>query len=233
MSKNRFYKIDVDKKDVTFVQDVLCRTSQYGLWRNLIGDDYLTLHQIAGRIKHFVENNRTSYEMPTEKELGFGLLRLYEEGLIGMTFTDRSKRPVGFVRLHESARLPTYAHSTDAGLDLYSVQALEIPAGETRLVSLGFAANIPEGFEFQIRSRSSLAAKHSVSVLNSPGTIDSGYRGEWKVILHNFGKETFVVNVGDRIAQAVFSRVDSCDFVEGAELEKTDRGEGGFGSTGR
>ena len=100
------------------------------------------------------------------------------------------------------------------------------------MIPTGIKMDIPVGYEVQVRPRSGLAAKHGVTVLNSPGTIDSDYRGEVKVILINHGKDAFVVNSGERIAQFVISKVIQADFVLSDELSESERGEGGFGSTG-
>jgi len=136
------------------------------------------------------------------------------------------------IKLTNGAIMPEYKKRGDAGADLYSVEDVVIPSMERRIVKTGLYFEIPNGYEVQIRSRSGLAAKHGVFVLNSPGTIDSGYRGEIMVILQNLGKEDFVVNKGDRIAQMVVSAVDYMWFTEVEEVSDTERGSGGFGSTG-
>lgn len=137
------------------------------------------------------------------------------------------------IKLDEGAKLPSRKHENDAGADLFSNQDVIIPSGETRAVGTGNYFSIPKGFEVQIRSRSGLALKNSVFVLNSPGTIDSGYIGEIGIILHNAGKEDFIVSKGDRIAQAVIAPVCLLNFKVVDELENTERGTGGFGSTGK
>jgi len=136
------------------------------------------------------------------------------------------------IKLDEGAKLPVRKHKNDAGADLFSNQDVVIPSGETRVVGTGNYFSIPKGFEVQIRSRSGLALKNSIFVLNSPGTIDSGYIGEIGVILHNASKEDFIVSKGDRIAQAVIAPVCLLPFEVVDELEDTERGSGGFGSTG-
>lgn len=135
-------------------------------------------------------------------------------------------------RLHEKALKPSYAHPGDAGLDLFSVEEKEIPAGEVALISTGIAMELPPYTEAQLRPRSGLALNHRITLLNSPGTIDYGYRGEIKVILINFGKETFLVQQGMKIAQMVIQPVLPVDVVVQDELSLTPRGTGGFGSTG-
>ena len=124
-------------------------------------------------------------------------------------------------------------HPGDAGMDIRSIEKITIPARGHRLVHTGLRVRIPEGFEIQVRPRSGLALKHGVTVLNTPGTIDSGYRGEIGVILANFSDKDFEIRKGDRIAQLVFAPFVSARILEGdVDKEETDRGEGGFGSTG-
>ncbi len=140
---------------------------------------------------------------------------------------------LSFKRIHPDAVLPSYAHEGDAGMDVRSVQALTIQPGRRALVKTGLVAEIPSGYEIQVRPRSGLAFKHGVTVLNSPGTVDSGYRGEIGVILVNFGDEPFPVSVGDRIAQLVVSPVTQAEISETSDVSSSERGEGGFGSTGK
>ena len=140
---------------------------------------------------------------------------------------------LSFKRIHPDAVLPSYAHPGDAGMDVRSVEDLVIPAGGRVLVHTGLVAVIPEGYELQVRSRSGLALKSGVAVLNSPGTVDAGYRGEIGVILANFGDGGFVVKKGDRVAQLVTAPVTVAEIFETDSVDATDRGAGGFGSTGR
>ena len=139
---------------------------------------------------------------------------------------------VSFKRLADEAVLPAYAHPGDAGMDLCSVQSLVIPPGGRALVPTGLAMALPSGYEAQVRPRSGLALKRGVTVLNTPGTIDEGYRGEVGVVLANFGDTDFVVEKGDRIAQMVIAPVTRAEIVEVSQVDETDRGTGGFGSTG-
>ena len=139
---------------------------------------------------------------------------------------------LSFKRIHPDAVLPAYAHPSDAGMDIRSVRSLVIPAGRRALVPTGLVVNLPAGYEAEVRPRSGLALKYGVTVLNSPGTIDSGYRGEIGVILANFGEADFEVKVGDRVAQLVIAPVTQPTVVEAQEVDETDRGAGGFGSTG-
>lgn len=135
-------------------------------------------------------------------------------------------------RLSPSAVIPQYAHPGDAGLDLVSVETKTIAPGESQLIRTGIALDLPPGTEAQVRPRSGLALKHQITVLNTPGTIDEGYRGEVCVILINHGTQTFQVEPGMRIAQMVIASFISVT-VEAVEmLDDTARGAGGFGSTG-
>lgn len=128
--------------------------------------------------------------------------------------------------------IPEPAHDGDAGVDLVSAVSLEIPPGGRVLVPTGIAVAIPDGYAGFVLPRSGNAVKHGVTVINAPGLIDSGYRGELKVGLINHGDTSFSISVGDRIAQLVVLGVASPVFVEVEELDETSRGSGGFGSTG-
>lgn len=136
-------------------------------------------------------------------------------------------------RLSPHAILPSYAHPGDAGLDLYAVAAVAIAPQKTALVPTGIAIELPPNTEAQVRPRSGLALRHAITVLNSPGTVDQGYRGEIKVILINHGPEPFEVTPGMRIAQMVISPVIDVEIEETDDLGKTVRSEGGFGSSGK
>ena len=129
--------------------------------------------------------------------------------------------------------LPAYATAHAAGLDVVAAENLTLRPGERHAVATGFAIAIPEGYEVQVRPRSGLALKHGITCLNTPGTIDSDYRGEVKVILANLGDTDFAVVRGERIAQLVPAPVLKAHFREVESLSSTSRGEGGFGSTGR
>lgn len=136
------------------------------------------------------------------------------------------------LRLHDSATIPEYAHSTDSGLDLVAVEEIKIPAKESRLIKTGIAIELPPDTEAQIRPRSGLALKHQITVLNTPGTVDEGYRGEIGVILINHGNSSFTVTQGMKIAQMVIAPVIRVEIEEISQLSSTSRGVGGFGSTG-
>ena len=129
--------------------------------------------------------------------------------------------------------LPKYASADAAGLDIASAEELVLAPGERHAVATGFAIEIPHGHEVQVRPRSGLAIRHGITCLNTPGTIDSDYRGEVKVILINLGAEPFAIRRGERIAQLVPAPVLRARFTESVELAETARGGGGFGSTGR
>jgi dUTP pyrophosphatase len=129
--------------------------------------------------------------------------------------------------------LPSYATPGSAGMDLRAAESLTLEPGARALVATGIAIALPEGYEAQVRPRSGLAVKHGVTVLNSPGTVDSDYRGEIKVPLINHGKEDFAITRGDRIAQMVIAAVTTVQLVEVATLDETARGSGGFGSSGK
>ena len=135
------------------------------------------------------------------------------------------------LRLQHGATLPRFAHSGDAGLDLYSSEDIVIEPNDSALVRTGIAIALPSGTEGQIRPLSGLALKRSVTVLNSPGTIDEGYRGEIGVVLINHGETQFCVKGGTRIAQLVVQRKVEVKVVEVESLDDTPRGDGSFGST--
>jgi len=134
--------------------------------------------------------------------------------------------------LHSAARLPLRAHPDDAGADLFAVEAVTIPAGERRDVGTGIALAIPEGYAGLVLPRSGLAFRQGLMVVNSPGLIDAGYRGEVRVCLFNSGAEAFTIEPGDRIAQLLIQAVATPTFSAHASLPASVRGRGGFGSTG-
>jgi len=131
--------------------------------------------------------------------------------------------------------LPSYETPYSAGMDLRAFldRPVTLAPGERTLIPTGLYIALPEGYEAQIRPRSGLAIKHGITLLNSPGTIDADYRGEIKVILANLSNETFTVNDGDRIAQMVIARFEQAQWTPVEKLDETQRGEGGFGSTGK
>ena len=132
----------------------------------------------------------------------------------------------------EGLDLPAYATEGAAGMDVLAAEDVTLAPGGRHAVATGFAVAIPPGYEIQVRPRSGLALKHGVTLPNTPGTIDSDYRGELKVIMINLGSEPFTIRRGDRIAQLVLAPVVQASWLEVEELDQTLRGEGGFGSTG-
>ena len=142
---------------------------------------------------------------------------------------------IPIVKLADDVVLPVYAHDGDAGADLVAAESVTLsPGGGRALVSTGVAVAIPKGFAGFVQPRSGLALKHGVTCLNTPGLVDSGYRGELKVLLINTDPvEPFEVTQGERIAQLVIQQVEQCVFTEVVELPKSERGESGFGSSGR
>jgi len=135
--------------------------------------------------------------------------------------------------MFEKAIIPTYESKGASGFDFYSIKDYKIKPGKTELVRTGISVEIPEGYEIVIRPRSGLSLKTKLRVANSPGTIDSDYRGEIKIILENTGEETAEIKTGDRIAQGVLQEVLRSNFIKVRKLDQTDRGEGGFGHTGK
>ena len=138
-------------------------------------------------------------------------------------------------RLSPSVQLPSYKTNGASGMDLMAFieQPIKLEPGKSCLVPTGLSVAFPEKYEIQIRPRSGLAAKNNITVLNTPGTIDSDYRGELKIILFNHGNENFLINNNDRIAQMILTPIIKMELQETDELPKTVRGEGGFGSTGK
>jgi dUTP pyrophosphatase len=142
--------------------------------------------------------------------------------------------PVRILRLPHGADLPLPAYATAgaAGMDVVAAEDVTLAPGARHAVATGFALAIPPGYEIQVRPRSGLALKHGISLPNTPGTIDSDYRGELKVILINHGREAFSIRRGDRVAQLVLAPVVRASWLKVDELDDTARGAGGFGSTG-
>ena len=135
-------------------------------------------------------------------------------------------------KLYTNAKVPFYAHDNDSGMDLFSIENCKIQPGEFKLIRTGIAISLPHNTEAQVRPRSGLALNSGITVLNTPGTIDEGYRGEVGVILINHGHSTFDVEIGMKIAQMVVKPVIHVEIEEVSKLEKTERSIGGFGSTG-
>lgn len=144
-----------------------------------------------------------------------------------------AKPVIRLKKLHADAIVPAYQSTEAAGFDLHALEDAELGAGDRALIKTGLAIALSAGYELQVRPRSGLALKHGVTVLNSPGTVDSDYRGELMIILINHGHETFSIKKGERIAQGVLKEVIQADFAVVDELDATERGHKGFGSTGR
>ena len=144
--------------------------------------------------------------------------------------------PVKIIRLQDDndVPLPSYESEGSSGMDIRAnvKEPVVLNPGEIRLIPTGFAVSVPLGYEAQVRPRSGLALKHGIGLVNSPGTIDSDYRGEVGIILTNWGSESFPIRRGDRIAQMIISKVYKADFVVTDTLDETSRGQGGFGHTG-
>jgi len=136
-------------------------------------------------------------------------------------------------KLIENAIIPQYQTAKSAGFDLHSIEDYTIQPNERVLIKTGISMAIDDGYELQIRPRSGIAYKHGITVLNSPGTVDSDYRGEIMILLINHSNDEFIIQVGERIAQGVINQIVQASFDEVDELNDTDRGSGGFGSTGK
>ena len=139
------------------------------------------------------------------------------------------------IKNHSKHPLPKYQTALSAGMDLHAnlEQSISLKSGERMLIPTGLFIELPDGYEAQVRPRSGLALKHGITVLNSPGTIDADYRGEIKVLLINHGAETFEINDGERIAQLVVAQHATVSWQETSTLTNTERGEGGYGSSGK
>lgn len=144
-----------------------------------------------------------------------------------------SKLPIKIKLLNDDAVIPKYQTELAAGVDLHTTESKTIQPNETVLLKTGIAMQIPKGYEGQVRPRSGMSLKTKVRVSNSPGTLDADYRGEVGIILDNIGNETIQINKGDRVAQLVFNQIEVADFELVNDLDETERGDGGFGSTNK
>lgn len=135
-------------------------------------------------------------------------------------------------KITNDAKIPKIEHEGDAGFDIYSNEETTILPMERKLIGTGISISVPKGFEAQVRPKSGLAINHGLTLLNTPGTIDAGYRGEVKVILMNLGKKEYKIEKGKKIAQVVFNKIEEPELIEVDELDESKRGENGFGSTG-
>jgi dUTP pyrophosphatase len=189
--------------------------------------------EYASKLEKLIEENEKGgdidYDMIYE-EFGLDLKQLEDDML-----NYNAKLDLGFVKLNPDAVDPFYNYDGDSGFDLYSTEEVTLPPFGRALVSTGLAFEIKDGYEIQVRSKSGLALKQGLMVLNSPGTVDNSYTGEVKVILFNVNNHEFVVNKGMKIAQAVLTSVVNgkwVNLVNKKEINKTDRADKGFGSTG-
>ncbi|MFW6047650.1 MAG: dUTP diphosphatase [Candidatus Woesearchaeota archaeon] len=164
-------------------------------------------------------------------------VRTLEDGVkpkLSLNYRCVEEIPVKIKRLNQLATIPKYAKEGDAGFDFYSAECKQLRPFETKVFYTGLKIEIPDSYEIQIRPRSGLSLKTSLRVANSPGTIDSGYRGEIGIIMQNTNpSKTLTIDIGDRIAQGVLKRVPKAKFIDVEELSNTERGEGGFGHTGK
>lgn len=167
-----------------------------------------------------------------KKELVISVIEDIILSVYNLYINPRERIQVKIVLEDENAKLPTYAHDSDAGADVYSVDTITIDPGKTCLVSTGIRTEVPLGYEIQLRPRSGMSAKTPMRIANSPATIDANFRGVIKVIMHNTGNEPYTINIGDRIAQMVIMPVPMIEWSEVDELTSSDRGENGYGSTG-
>jgi len=145
---------------------------------------------------------------------------------------ENTKIKIKIKKINPEAIIPHYAHDGDAGMDVYSCEDVLINPDERKLISTGLTFEIPRGFEIQIRPKSGLALNNGITILNTPGTLDSGYRGELKVILFNTSKNIYNVKKSEKIAQIILARYEEAEIEETTALTPTRRAEGGFGSTG-
>ncbi len=134
--------------------------------------------------------------------------------------------------INNHAKIPRYNYANDSGCDLFAIKSFSIKPNEIKLIPTGIMLQIPSGYEAQIRPRSGLAINNGITLLNSPGTIDSGYRGEIKIIMINLGKKVAKIKKGEKIAQLVFNKIEKAKFQLCNDLKKSERGSKGFGSTG-
>lgn len=165
------------------------------------------------------------------KELLILLLNGSKELMLNVIQNPREIVNVKIQKINENAILPTYAHNTDAGADIYSIEDIEIPPHTTTIVKTGLKVAIPTGYEIQIRPRSGISLKTTLRVANAPGTIDSEYRGEIGVIIENIGDITTKISQGDKIAQMLIAPTPMIKWIEVNELDETSRNENGYGST--
>jgi dUTP pyrophosphatase len=194
-------------------------------------DNLLELYEQAMKLQDYIANNEGDIDYDQVfKEFGLDLKEIEKEMM-----ENTNKLQLGFVKLHPDAIDPFYNYEGDSGFDLYSIIDVEIPPFGRELIPTGLSFDIKDGYEIQVRSKSGLALKQGLMVLNSPGTIDSGYLGEVKVILMNMNNHSVKINKGMKVAQAVLTSVVNgkwVDLIKKDSISNKDRGDNGFGSTG-
>lgn len=183
-------------------------------------------------VKALIEEIQNDGELSTnKKDFLTSIMNQSVELLDSVLKNPREEVEVKITKIHENAVIPTYAHDSDAGADIYAVEDITIKPNSTEIIPTGIKVEIPLGYEIQIRPRSGLSAKTKLRIANAPGTIDAEYRGEIGVIMTNTGNLSHTINKGDKIAQMVIMPVPMIKWIETEELSETERGEGGYGST--
>lgn len=183
-------------------------------------------------VKALIEEIQNDGELSTnKKDFLTSIMNQSVELLDSVLKNPREEVGVKITKIHENAVIPTYAHDSDAGADIYAVEDITIKPNSTEIIPTGIKVEIPLGYEIQIRPRSGLSAKTKLRIANAPGTIDAEYRGEIGVIMTNTGNLSHTINKGDKIAQMVIMPVPMIKWIETEELSETERGEGGYGST--
>lgn len=183
-------------------------------------------------VKTLIEEIQNDGELSAnKKDFLTSIMNQSVELLDSVLKNPREEVEVKITKIHENAVIPTYAHDSDAGADIYAVEDITIKPNSTEIIPTGIKVEIPLGYEIQIRPRSGLSAKTKLRIANAPGTIDAEYRGEIGVIMTNTGNLSHTINKGDKIAQMVIMPVPMIKWIETEELSETERGEGGYGST--
>lgn len=187
--------------------------------------------ELEGVEKMITEISQDDSLSSNKKDILTGILSQSASLISSVVQIPRELVDVKVQKIHKDAVIPEYAHVTDAGADIYAIEDMTVKPHTTVLVKTGLKVAIPTGYEIQIRPRSGMSFKTTMRVANTPGTIDAGYRGEVCVIMENTGNLTYNISKGDRVAQMVIMPVPMINWIETNELDNTDRGEGGIGST--
>lgn len=187
--------------------------------------------ELEGIEKMIAEINQDDSLSANKKDILTSILSQSASLVSSVVKVPRELVDVKVQKIHEDAVIPEYAHVTDAGADIYAIEDVAVKPHTTVLIKTGLKVAIPTGYEIQIRPRSGMSLKTTMRVANAPGTIDAGYRGEVCVIMENTGNLTYNISKGDKVAQMVIMPVPMINWIETNELDDTDRGEGGFGST--